>query len=172
MFLLFVPMLVVLLIRPQGLFGRAAQGQPRRVRPRPLIIPLPSVLFHIQTLARRYSFPLFVGTRGDRLGPARWRPSHVFGLRRPHPDTVAYLVPVWIGLNVMLGYGGMPSLGHALFFGAGAYTVAWSYFAGLSGLAGCGLAILTGLIAGLRSRARRSVAGKSSFCSSPLLLRK
>jgi branched-chain amino acid transport system permease protein len=29
-----------------------------------------------------------------------------------------------IGLNIVLGYGGMPSLGHAVLFGAGAYMVA------------------------------------------------
>jgi branched-chain amino acid transport system permease protein len=47
-----------------------------------------------------------------------------------YATTVALLAFIWaifaIGLNIALGYAGMPSLGHAAFFGTGAYAVALS----------------------------------------------
>ena len=149
LFLLFAPMLVVLLVRPRGLFGRAGQGQPHRPRPRPIVIPLPGLLVRMRASFGRHAGYVAVGLGLVSLTILVAAPVLFSG----YVVNILTLSLIWVlfasGLNVMLGYGGMPSLGHALFFGAGAYTVAWSHFAGLPGLAACGLAILAGLGAGV-----------------------
>lgn len=66
------------------------------------------------------------------------------------------------GLNLVLGYGGMIALGHAAFFGAGAYTVVILAGAGMQSAlvvwpAAAGLAAVLGLIVGAVSLRTRGV---------------
>jgi branched-chain amino acid transport system permease protein len=60
------------------------------------------------------------------------------------------------GMNILLGYAGLLSLGHAAFFGIGAYSVAlletkahWPFWPAL--LAGCVFAVIAGYLVGLIS---------------------
>src|ERR1700758_960987 len=64
------------------------------------------------------------------------------------------LVPIWavMGLswNVLSGYSGLVSFGHAVFFGLGAYTVALLFKdAGVTPWLGIPVAALVGAVAGL-----------------------
>ncbi len=70
--------------------------------------------------------------------------------------TVAFYVLLAIGLNIIVGYAGQPSLGHAAFFGIGAYMAAiaatrwgWPFWAGLAA-ATC-VAAVAGALVGLVS---------------------
>jgi branched-chain amino acid transport system permease protein len=61
--------------------------------------------------------------------------------------SVVTLALIWaifaMGLNILLGYAGMPSLGHAAFFGTGAYAVAFAgRYAGIDGLPALAIAVL------------------------------
>jgi branched-chain amino acid transport system permease protein len=137
MFLLFAPMLAVLIVRPHGLFGKPPGPATAARQFKPIEIPSPDWVWSLIGLLRRgaahLSWPLaaiiaiLAGIAIPVLGSG-------------FLATVVMLMLIWsmfaIGLNVMLGYGGMPSLGHALFFGAGAYAMAWSGFVGLSGYVG------------------------------------
>ena len=124
MFMLFLPLLLILLFRPSGLSGR--------------------VLTHVVPVSR--------DTRGSkepegfarRLQPwverARTVPAWKVGLAllailalfpamsSPYGVGILTLILIWaivgLGFNVLLGYAGMPSFGHAAFFGGGAYAVA------------------------------------------------
>jgi branched-chain amino acid transport system permease protein len=67
-----------------------------------------------------------------------------------------YLFTYWLvfviatmGLNLTVGYAGQKSLGHAAFFGIGAYTVAIAMKAGLSFWLGLPLAMIGCFVAGL-----------------------
>jgi branched-chain amino acid transport system permease protein len=53
-----------------------------------------------------------------------------------------------ISLNIVMGYGGMPSLGHAAFFGLGAYIVAAGASFGLDGYLSIALGSIIGALAG------------------------
>lgn len=149
LFLLFAPMLLVLLVRPQGLFGRISTGTSPKPRARPLVLPVPQVVLSLfdwtirKFRSLRYVAPSALLLAGI-LGPF---------LLSNYTLGVLTLALSWslfaVGLNVMLGFGGMPSLGHAIFFGIGAYVVAWSYFAGLSGILGLAAASLAGAFASL-----------------------
>jgi branched-chain amino acid transport system permease protein len=124
LFLLFVPMAVFLVFRPTGISGRplnvAAAAEIRRTSR--------------QSFARAAAWigqgVLCVG----RVPNWAWAAAAVAAL-----VILPWLVPgyyvklvalalIWsifaMGFNVVLGYAGMPSLGHAAFFGAGAYAVA------------------------------------------------
>ncbi len=67
----------------------------------------------------------------------------------------AYITAIAVyGLNVILGWTGLLNLGHAAFFGVGAYGVAlletragWPFWAALA--AGCAAAMLLGLLVGI-----------------------
>jgi branched-chain amino acid transport system permease protein len=68
--------------------------------------------------------------------------------------TILVYACVAIGLNLILGYGGLISFGHAAFFGIGAYTVAllmikldWSFLAATG--AGILLSVIMGALVGL-----------------------
>jgi branched-chain amino acid transport system permease protein len=69
----------------------------------------------------------------------------------------AYITAIAVyGLNVILGYTGLLNLGHAAFFGIGAYAVAllqtkagWSFWPAL--LAGCAASVLLGALVGMVS---------------------
>jgi len=71
--------------------------------------------------------------------------------------STGYIMAIAVyGMNIILGYTGLLSLGHAAFFGIGAYAVAlletkaqWSFWPAL--LAGCAAAVLIGYLVGLIS---------------------
>jgi branched-chain amino acid transport system permease protein len=162
LFLVFVPMLLVLIVRPSGLFGRANVGQAAvNARP-PISIPIPFVFFHAAG-SLRYGINVIprwaIGASAACLAIAMpW-------LISDYILSVLTLGLIWsigaIGLNIMLGYGGMPSLGHAAFFGAGAYIVAAAASAGLGGgtalIAACVLAAFVAvLLAAVALQARHA----------------
>jgi len=130
MFVLFVPMAVFLTFRPAGLFGRAVAAAPpprRAASARPASSHAPSV----QSLLARVpvSIRIACAVAVVLLWPF---------LVSSYATSIATLGLVWaifaMGLNVLLGYGGMPSLGNAAFFGTGAYAVAFAArYAGLGG---------------------------------------
>jgi branched-chain amino acid transport system permease protein len=160
MFLLFAPMLAVLIVRPHGLFGRPPGPATAARQFKPIQIPVPNRVWSLIDVLRRgathVSWPVAVVIA---LLAGIAVPAFGSGFL----VTVVVLMLIWsmfaIGLNIMLGYGGMPSLGHALFFGAGAYAMAWSGFAGLSAYLGlvvaiacaCGAALFLAAVA-LRAR--------------------
>lgn len=70
--------------------------------------------------------------------------------------TIAFYVLLAMGLNIIVGYAGQPSLGHAAFFGIGAYMAAiaatrwgWPFWAGLA--AATAAAATAGALVGLVS---------------------
>lgn len=148
MFLLFAPMLVVLIVLPHGLFGKPPGAAAAIRQFKPITIACPNWLWSIGEMARqglaRLSWPL-LALVALLTGIA----IPIFG--SGFLGTVVVLMLIWsmfaIGLNIMLGYGGMPSLGHALFFGAGAYAMAWSGFAGLSAYLGLAAAVASACLA-------------------------
>lgn len=150
MFLLFAPMLAVLIVRPHGLFGKPPGPAAAARQFKPIEILGPDWIWSLNDALRRgiacISWP--AATVVALLAVIA---IPVFG--SGFLVTVVVLMLIWsmfaIGLNVMLGYGGMPSLGHALFFGAGAYAMAWSGFAGLSGYIGLVAAVACACCAAL-----------------------
>ncbi|MBN9085242.1 MAG: hypothetical protein BGP04_11720 [Rhizobiales bacterium 62-17] len=150
MFLLFAPMLIVLIVAPHGLFGKPS-GPAGAVRQfKPITISCPNWLWSLVNAGRqsamRLSWPIAAIVA---LVAAIAVPFFGSGFS----VTVVGLMLIWsifaIGLNIMLGYGGMPSLGHALFFGAGAYAMAWSGFAGLNAYVGLLAAVASACFAAL-----------------------
>ena len=107
-----------------------------------------SFVYHLESFGRRYRYPLLIGT--------------IFLLLLlPHIGLSQYMMRIIImmgiyamlglGLNIVTGYTGMVSLGHAGFYGIGAYTSALlSLHFGvpflLSALAGTILSVLFGLL--------------------------
>ena len=147
LFVLFAPMLLVLLIRPQGLFGRVAAATLVKPIARPIILPVPQiVLFLSDWISRQIK-------KVARAAPWALAVALVMSpfFLTEYSLGVLTLSLIWclfaVGLNVMLGFGGMPSLGHAIFFGTGAYIVAWSYFVGLPGVLGLAAASAAGILA-------------------------
>lgn len=139
MFMLFVPMAAFLTFRPQGLFGRAvASGAPPRRSAG--ASRAPAAARHLQSLLARVPFPARVG-----CGVAVILLLPFFA--SSYATSVAMLGLVWaifaMGLNVLLGYGGMPSLGNAAFFGTGAYAIALaSRYLGIGGWGALAIAAL------------------------------
>lgn len=123
-FALFAPMAAFLILRPTGLFGRPMNVRPPTRSARGSLLRNPSV-----ARVGRAAVALC-----RRLPPRGWL---VLGLATiaalpflatPYGVGIVTLCFIWavfaIGVNVALGYVGMPSLGHAVFFGSGAYAVA------------------------------------------------
>jgi ABC-type branched-subunit amino acid transport system permease subunit len=77
-----------------------------------------------------------------------------FAVRDSYYQLIMTLVPLWatlgLGWNMLSGYSGMISFGHAAFFGLGGYatTIAFVDF-GLSPWIGIPLGILVGVLAGI-----------------------
>jgi branched-chain amino acid transport system permease protein len=128
----------------------------------PISIPVPAICFNAAGALRRVvkvvpGWALVAGAACLAIAMP-WLTSHyVLG--------VLTLGLIWsigaVGLNIMLGYGGMPSLGHAAFFGVGAYTVAAAASAGLGGgtalIAACVVAgFVTLLLAAVALQARQA----------------
>jgi len=112
-----------------------------------------------------------VGPQGTpRILDDRWRPAElalwllpiaayvVFPLRLPLLSEIMVIALFALSLDLLLGYAGIVSLGHAAFFGTGAYA------AGLLAQAGWGEPV-SGLLAG------GAVAGVLGFATSFLVLR-
>lgn len=143
MFMLFVPMAAFLTFRPQGLFGRAvaSAAPPRRSGGAPRA---PAAARHLRSLLARVPFPARVG-----CGVAVILLWPFFA--SSYATSVAVLGLVWaifaMGLNVLLGYGGMPSLGNAAFFGTGAYAIALaSRYLGIGGWGALAIAALAATV--------------------------
>ena len=90
------------------------------------------------------------------VGAALMAPNilSILGVLYTGPDRVR-AISVY-GMNILLGYAGLLSLGHAAFFGIGAYSVAlletkahWPFWSAL--LAGCVFAVVAGYLVGLIS---------------------
>lgn len=157
MFMLFVPMAVFLTFRPAGLFGRPVTAAPP---PRRAIGGSARFGSAVALLAA----PL---ARVPRAVPALGVLALLLAvpwLTSGYATSVISLALIWavfaMGLNLVLGYAGMPSLGHAAFFGSGAYMVAFaSRYFGIGGwsalllaaLAAMAVAALLGVVA-LRTR--------------------
>jgi branched-chain amino acid transport system permease protein len=116
--LVFLVMIGVLLARPQGLFGTAAGGGGGGSESGEFTSALEGDVFDdrlryavgVGAVALLALVPLFQGV-----------------LYTKFVVTIMTTVLVWalfaMSLDVILGYAGLVSLGHAMFFGAGAYTV-------------------------------------------------
>jgi branched-chain amino acid transport system permease protein len=123
-FVLFAPMAAFLILRPTGLFGRPITVRPPARSHRGKLLRMPAVAQ--------------IGKGAVRLCRSLPQPGWVaLGLAAivalplvaaPYDVSIATLCFIWaifaVGLNAVLGYAGMPSLGHAAFFGTGAYAVA------------------------------------------------
>jgi branched-chain amino acid transport system permease protein len=144
MFVLFVPMAIFLMFRPQGLLGRAVDAvlPPYRGSGRPLLA-LPAVA-SVGAAAKRVPPQALIVAALALLFAWPWIASS-------YATSIALLGLVWaifaLGLNVLLGYAGMPSLGNAAFFGTGAYGVALAaQFLGVSGWTALALATLAATV--------------------------
>jgi branched-chain amino acid transport system permease protein len=109
LFLIYLVMAIVLLARPQGIFGIKhgdASNRPAIVQQRGVLSALQRRLVGFSVLAAMLLLPLLVDD---------------------YPRTLIaeiYIFAVFaMSLDVLLGYTGLLSLGHAAFFGLGAYTV-------------------------------------------------
>jgi branched-chain amino acid transport system permease protein len=141
-------MLLVLVLRPNGLFGRPSGGATVRPEFTPILLPVPGALFDLWNgLAKvARNVPSVYGVAAFAcillLLPL---------VASEYALGIVSLVLIWsifaIGLNIMLGFGGLPSLGHALFFGVGAYLTAWSGVMGWPGYAGLLLSAICGVFA-------------------------
>jgi branched-chain amino acid transport system permease protein len=154
-FVLFAPMAAFLILRPTGLFGRPIAVRPPTRSTRGRLLRSPAVA--------RIGRAAVAGC--TRLPAPAWTAIGLVVIAAlpfvagPYHVGIAILCFIWaifaIGLNAALGYAGMPSLGHAAFFGTGAYAVAligralgldgWTTL-GLSIAASAGVAAVVGLM--------------------------
>ena len=109
LFLIYLVMAIVLLARPQGIFGikhNEAPSRPAIMQPRGALSALQRRLAGFSVIAAMLLLPLLVDD---------------------YPRTLIaeiYIFAVFaMSLDVLLGYTGLLSLGHAAFFGLGAYAV-------------------------------------------------
>ena len=123
-FVLFAPMAAFLILRPTGLFGRPITVRPPARSDRGKLLRSPAVARigkGVVRLCRSLPQPGWVA-----LGLAAIVALPM--VAAPYDVSIATLCFIWaifaVGLNAVLGYAGMPSLGHAAFFGTGAYAVA------------------------------------------------
>ncbi len=107
--LMFVVMAAVLLVRPNGLLGRPLAPTQGAQETRPVLrrAPTPLKLLGLACLALAIAAPFFVGP---------------FVLSVLTECAIAILFAA--SLHAMMGPGGMPSFGHAAWFGLGAYGAA------------------------------------------------
>ena len=123
-FVLFAPMAAFLIFRPTGLFGR------------PMVVRAATRTGHGKLL--RHPMVAAAGkavvSSCERIPRPAWAALGIVALIilpsivTQYEIGIVSLCLIWaiaaIGLNIALGYVGMPSLGHAAFFGCGAYAVA------------------------------------------------
>ena len=130
--LAFVVMAVVLALRPNGLLGRPLVEGRAAAGPTPLIRPAPAgarLLGAIALIAAVLA-PFYLGS---------------YALSVLTEGLIAVLFAA--SLHLMMGPGGMPSFGHAAFFGLGAYAVALIVPAGVAMLPGMLLAAMVAALA-------------------------
>jgi branched-chain amino acid transport system permease protein len=131
--IVFVVMAATLVLRPNGLLGRPG-GAAREAEPASLVLPAPAVLRWAAAgaLALLVLAPLLVGP---------------FALSVLTEAMIALLFAA--SLHFMMGPGGMPSFGHAAWFGLGAYAAALATTAVAAPfpLALLGAPILAGMVA-------------------------
>lgn len=139
LFLIYLVMAAVLLVRPRGLFGLAhpPSTAPTATPPPPAALSLRTGGVGVLFLVAMVAFPLLVPQYSTTLAAE----IYIFGL-------------LAMSLDLMLGYTGMPSLGHAAFFALGAYCVVilsnlFQLNPWLGMLAGVGLATLVAIVMGL-----------------------
>ncbi len=124
LFILFLPMVLVLVLRPIGLFGKplpmveAASPPGRAARFfRRLGSAMVPAAMQVARLPRAAILTVLIALA------VAWP-----WLASEYVTKLVVLALIWslfaTGLNVILGFAGMPSLGHAAFFGTGAYAVA------------------------------------------------
>ncbi|HUB97691.1 MAG TPA: ABC transporter permease [Stellaceae bacterium] len=108
LFFIYLVMAAILLLRPQGLFGfaRSTAAPPHTVSAPPPVGAVQAALVGLVTIAVMAVFPLFVADYSRALV------SEIF-----------IFAIFAMSLDVILGYTGLASLGHATFFGIGAYFV-------------------------------------------------
>ena len=99
-FVLFLPMVLVLVFRPQGLFGRVHDRHERD--------------------ARTPMLALAVGRRRCSLTAAALDAGDIYYVNVASQILIYALFA--LGLNMLVGYGGLVSLGHAGLFGIAAYA--------------------------------------------------
>jgi branched-chain amino acid transport system permease protein len=136
LFLIYLLMAVVLLVRPQGMFGIAHS----HAASAPIVAPetvssSKTRLTALLVLVAMIAFPFFVSSYPRQL------------------VAEIYIFAIFaMSLDLLLGYTGLMSLGHAAFFGLGAYTVtilaaqfdvnAWIGVVAGVGVAGLGAAVI------------------------------
>ncbi len=130
--LAFVVMAVVLALRPNGLLGRPLVEGRAAAGPAPLIRPAPAAarLLGALALIAAVLAPFYLGS---------------YALSVLTEGMIAILFAA--SLHLMMGPGGMPSFGHAAFFGLGAYAVALIVPAGVAMLPGMLLAAVIAALA-------------------------
>lgn len=140
---IFLVMVVVLLIKPAGLFGTIVQAAPGNVAvsdaamSRNVALPARVILLLLALAAPFLFYPLFVT---QALCYA------LFGL----------------SFNLLLGYGGLMSFGHAAFFGSASYALAyamksWGVGPELGIVAGTAVAAFLGVIFGWIALRRQGI---------------
>jgi len=139
-----------LVLRPNGLFGKPGGSTSEVSSARRISISLPQTLLSAWAgcLDRLRAIPPGMCVTFVPLVAAAmpWIASdYLIG--------VISLAFVWsiaaISLNIVMGYGGMPSLGHAAFFGLGAYFAAAGAAVGLGGFVSILAGSLVGALSGL-----------------------
>src|SRR5579862_4255077 len=109
LFLIYLVMALVLLARPQGIFGirhGETPGRPVIAPPREAMSPLQRRLVGLGVVAAMLLYPLLV----DDYPRTLLAEIYIFAV-------------LAMSLDLLLGYTGLLSLGHAAFFGLGAYAV-------------------------------------------------
>jgi branched-chain amino acid transport system permease protein len=133
LFLIYLLMAVVLLARPQGIFGRAhgAGSTAPAVAPAVATDPRRARIVGLAVMALLLVYPLLVADYPRAL-----------------VSEICIFAILAMSLDLLLGYTGLPSLGHATFFGLGAYVVIvlGSLF-GVNAWIGVGLGVVAATVA-------------------------
>ncbi|HET6185205.1 MAG TPA: ABC transporter permease [Acetobacteraceae bacterium] len=130
--LAFVVMAAVLALRPNGLLGRPIAETRATAGLAPMIRPAPTAARALGAVALLLAAlaPFWLGA---------------YGLSILTEAAIAILFAA--SLHLMMGPGGMPSFGHAAFFGLGAYAAALAAQAGAGMLPGLALGLLLAAVA-------------------------
>jgi branched-chain amino acid transport system permease protein len=104
---IFIVMVLVLLVKPAGLFGAVVQATPSNLQ-----LDLPSTRKWVRLATAAVLVPLAL------VAPFLWYPVFL-------SQVICYAI-FGIGFNLLLGYGGLMSFGHAAFFGSASYVMAYT----------------------------------------------
>ena len=123
MFLLFLPLVLILLFKPAGLFGLEVTSP---------VIPVVSTRKASSAVGNALSGSSFLSLLGGHSFKIIFLILTATLLISPavlsnYSISVVMWFLIWatagVGFNFLLGYAGLPSFGHAAFFGAGAFSV-------------------------------------------------